>query len=108
LRDQYETIRLLGGTVYGISSSSIEEIKHSAHAQTLPFALMADPELRMIGSLGLARFDEGEQRHVSRPAMYVADTNRVIKFAHVGDHSRDRPAIGSILLALERLRDEST
>ena len=35
--------------------------------------------------------------------LVILDRDGVVRYAHVGEHPRDRPTLGAILLALETL-----
>jgi peroxiredoxin Q/BCP len=101
LRNAYASISRLGADILAVSTESPDAPQASDHAQTLPFPLLSDDQGRLVRSLGLAVFDDDRERWIARPATVLIDRLGIIRFAHIGEHPRDRPALGSILLALE-------
>ena len=79
------------------------EARSAVDAAQLPFTVLSDPDHMAIDLFGVLHEDEPEGRIIARPAVFLIDREGVIRFAHVGEHSRDRPALGTILLALESL-----
>lgn len=77
-----------------------------AHAR-LPFSLLSDVELTAIDAYGVRHRDEPKGRQIARPAIFLLDANGVVRYAYVGEHERDRPAIGTILLGLESIEVEA-
>jgi hypothetical protein len=47
--------------------------------------------------------DEPEGGPIARPSLFVLDRAGVVRYAHIGEHKRDRPALGAVLLALETI-----
>ena len=74
----------------------------AAHAH-LPFPLLSDETLTAIDAYGVRHHDEPKGRAIARPSLFVLDRAGVVRYAHVGEHERDRPALGAVLLALETL-----
>jgi peroxiredoxin Q/BCP len=105
LRDGYASIIRLGAEVLAVSTESSDSLRVSAHAQTLPFPLLTDDQGQLVRSLGLAVYDDNGGRWIARPATVLIDPGGMIRFAHIGEHPRDRPALGSILLALEWMNE---
>lgn len=69
------------------------------------FPILADPGLAVVDRYGLVDPDETDAagRRLSRPALFLLDREGIVRFAHVGEHARDRPALSAILLGLETL-----
>jgi peroxiredoxin Q/BCP len=101
LRDAYSSIRGMNAEILAVSTQSTAEIAVSLHAATLPFPLLSDDEAKVIEPLGLAVHDDDRDRWLARPTTVLINRQGTIRFAHVGEHPRDRPALGAILLALE-------
>jgi peroxiredoxin Q/BCP len=107
LRDGYSSIGRHGAEVLAISTESPDTLRSSDHARSLPFPLLCDEQGRLMRSLGLAVYDDGRGCWIARPATVLIDPTGTIRFAHVGEHPRDRPALGSILLALEWMNESA-
>jgi len=103
LRDHYDALRDLGADVVAISADEVDLARSAAAEARLPFRIVSDPTLTIIDRFGLRHVDEPKGRSISRPAIFVLDRNRIVRYLYVGEHSRDRPAIGAILLALESI-----
>jgi peroxiredoxin len=77
----------------------------AALAAPYRYPVLTDSELTAIDRYGVA--DPGETdddgRRIARPALFLLDREGVVRFAHVGEHARDRPALAAILLGLETI-----
>jgi peroxiredoxin len=104
LRDAYGAIRDRGGEVVAVSTELAAVAREAVRGAGLPYPVLSDPRLRVIDRYGLRHVDEPKGRPISRPAVIVLDREGVVRYAHVGEHPRDRPALGAILLALESLQ----
>jgi peroxiredoxin len=102
LRDSYATIGDLGAAVIALSAEPLATAREAATVAGLPFPILGDA-LAAIDRYGLRHHDEPEGRQIARPSLFVLDRQGIVRFAHVGEHPRDRPAIGAILLALETI-----
>lgn len=71
----------------------------------LPFPLLSDADLTAIDAYGVRHHDEPKGRQIARPAIFLLDRMGVVRYAYVGEHERDRPALGTILLGLETISD---
>lgn len=103
MRESYDRIKDLGAEVLAVSTLSASEAQAAADAAQLPFPVLSDPLHAVIDDYGVLHEDEPEGRVIARPAIFLIDRGGSIRFAHVGEHSRDRPALGTVLLALESL-----
>jgi len=70
-----------------------------------PFAVLSDPALTVIDRYGVADPEERDEAggRIARPAVILLDRMGVVRFAHVGEHARDRPTVAALLLALETI-----
>ena len=57
MRDNYHTIRRLGGDVFGMSTQSTSYQQEAANRLHLPFALLSDQQLKMTHALRLPTFE---------------------------------------------------
>ncbi|MDQ3779298.1 MAG: peroxiredoxin family protein [Chloroflexota bacterium] len=103
MRDHYEALRDLGAEVVAISTEPAEVARAESKAARLPFPVISDVTLATIDAFGLRHLDEPKGRDISRPATLILDRERTVRYAYIGEHARDRPAIGVILLALESM-----
>lgn len=103
MREAYGAIRDRGGEVVAVSSEPVATANAAAAEAGLPFPVLSDRSLAVIDRYGLRHVDEPKGRRISRPATIVLDRAGRVRYAHVGEHPRDRPTIGAILLALESL-----
>ncbi len=69
----------------------------------ISFPVLCDPDLAVINRYGVFHVDEPHGYIAARPAVFIIDEWGIVRYCHVGEHSRDRPAIGTLLLALESL-----
>jgi peroxiredoxin len=77
-RDALDEFGRLDATVVGISAQSPAEQAEFAEREQIPFPLLADPDLRLAGALGLPTF-EVEGMTLYRRLTFVAEAGRVVK-----------------------------
>jgi peroxiredoxin len=78
----------------------------AATERAIPFPLLSDPERIVITEYGLAHDDPEAEHPVARPATFVIDAAGIVRYGHVGEHTRDRPTVDALLLALASLTSE--
>lgn len=93
----------LGGEVVAISTEPLEKARGAVAEAGIPFPILSDTRLDVVDRFGLRHVDEPTGRRIARPAVILLDREGVVRYVHVGEHPRDRPAIGAILLGLESL-----
>ena len=86
-----------------VSAEPLATAQDATAAAGLPYPVLSDVGLSAIDRYGVRHEDKPEGRRIARPALFVLDRAGVVRFAHVGEHLRDRPAIGAILLAIEAI-----
>ena len=74
-----------------------------APAAALPYPVLSDVSLTTIDHFGVRHEDEPKCRRIARPPVFVIDSGGAVRYARVGEHERDRPALGGNLLALGSL-----
>ncbi len=77
-RDSLEEFGSLGAVVIGISAQGAAEQAEFAEREHIPFPLLADPERRLAGPLGLPTFEAGGLTLYRRLTL-IAEEGRVIK-----------------------------
>ncbi|MCC7420918.1 MAG: redoxin domain-containing protein [Planctomycetaceae bacterium] len=65
----------------------------------VPFPLLLDVELKAVDALGI-------RKDLSKPATYVLDADRQVRFAYVGTSLADRPSIKALLEQLDAIPTE--
>ena len=100
---EYDTLRAMRAEIIAISSDQpdLSRVHHVANGW--PFPIVGDPELRFIDRYGVRDPADPEGRQIARPSVFLLDPALIVRFAHVGLHRQDRPALGTIMLALETL-----
>lgn len=84
-----------------VLTTFLEATKHRlAHPSTqVPFPLLLDVELKAVDQLGI-------RKDLSKPATYVLDGERQVRFAYVGTSLADRPSIKALLEQLDAIPSE--
>lgn len=108
LRDAERELKATNTLLLAISTSPPEEAVPAANCARLEFLIGADPDCLVIDAYGLRHFDEEMDKTVARPSVFILDADGIVRFAHVGEHPRDRPAVGVILLALASIGKSAT
>jgi peroxiredoxin len=103
LRDRYDEFGEVGAEIVAVSAEPLEVAQVEATAAHLRFPILCDPELSAIARFDVLHEDEPEGRPIARPSLFLVDRAGILRFAYVGEDARDRPAVGTILLALESL-----
>ena len=103
MRVAYGAIRDLGGEVVAIAAEATAAARDQVTSLDLPYVVLGDPDLATIDRYGVRHVDEPKGRSIARPSVFVLGRDGVVRFLHVGEHERDRPAIAALLLALETL-----
>lgn len=103
MRDSLYAFTELGATLIAVSADPVADIAAADRDHPYGFPLLSDPALGVIDRYGLHHDDPEQDHPISRPATFVLDVNGVVQFAHVGEHPRDRPEVGILLLAVERI-----
>lgn len=103
MREAYDGITDLGAEVLVVSTMTPSEARTATIEAQFPFPVLCDPRHAVIDDYGVLHADEPEARVIARPAVFVIDRDGTVRFAHIGEHARDRPALGTLVLALESL-----
>jgi len=62
----------------------------------VPFPVLFDVELTAVDQLGI-------RQDLSKPATYIADSSGDVRYAYVGAHLADRPAVSAVIKTLDEL-----
>ncbi len=99
----YELIRSLDAELIAISADPEDDTPGATFDRVWCFPLISDRHLTVIDLYGVRDDADSSGRQIARPATFVLDPDGIVRFCHVGADRQDRPAVGSILLALESL-----
>lgn len=107
MRDTYPNLRDLDADVLALSAEPPAAARAAIASlpTPYPFPILTDATLTTIDNWGIADPTESDEegRRIARPALFLLDRAGVVRFAHLGEHARDRPALGALLLALETM-----
>lgn len=108
MRESFPTIQDLGADLLAIAAEPPAVLRAALASEataSYPFPLLPDPDLAVITPYGLADPAETDDdgRPIARPAFFLLDRQGIVRYAHVGEHARDRPALPALLLALETM-----
>lgn len=103
MRAAYPEFQGLDAELIALSSQPLLEAQQAALAASLPYPIVSDPTLTVIDSYGVRHHNELDGREIALPSVFIIDRQGVVRFAHVGEHTRDRPEPGALLLALQSL-----
>jgi len=94
-----------GGQMITVSADSVDESRKVVSSDKLAFDLVADPDLALIGALGLVHADAvpggGD---ASIPATYLVNRDGTIVWRHVGKGVNDRPSPAQMIEEIRKLR----
>jgi peroxiredoxin len=99
-RQEYESrgVRLLGVAVQKRS-----RLAAYLENNPLPFPMLADEDRSVARSYGVYVALNFESLRIARPATFLIDASRTIRFIHVGRHQFDRPRPREVLDVVDRL-----
>lgn len=103
LAAEYETVRSMAAELIAISADALDSTRAFPAASGWRFPIVGDPDLDVIDRYGVRDLGDAESRQIARPSVFLLDPAGIVRYAHVGLHRQDRPALGSIMLAMETL-----
>ena len=96
----------LGANIIAVSSCPITDSSEDTPLRQYGIDYQHDPGGAEIVRLGLA-MEHPEHGIIARPATLIADATGIIRYAHIGTHTRDRPEPEAILLGVRTLATQS-
>lgn len=102
-RSEYQEFADREVTVLAVSVETADETRRAIKDESIPIAFLRDPTLEVITRYGVRHYREGGEPDIARPGVFVLDQEGVVRFAYVGAYPEDRPALGTILLALDQI-----
>lgn len=103
MRQDHQEIVDRGGRLVAISAEAVERARLGRAEASLPFLVLCDPTLTTIERYGVDHRPDPNGAGIARPAVFLLDRDGVVRYAHVGEDPWDRPALGTLLLALEHM-----
>ncbi|MFI5028118.1 MAG: peroxiredoxin [Solirubrobacterales bacterium] len=98
-RDRLTEFERLGASVIGISAQTPEEQREFAEREHIPFPLLSDQGLELVGALGLPTFKAGGMTLYKRLTL-IAEAGRITKLSYpVFPPDRDAAAVLAWLAA---------
>ncbi|ANM31611.1 hypothetical protein ABI59_21690 [Acidobacteria bacterium Mor1] len=100
MQSRIDEIRSLGAEVVAVSADNPEESREAIEAQGYDFPVLCDPNLELIGKLGLLHEDGLPDTDISRPAVFILDEQRDVTWRELTDNWRVRVRPETILAEL--------
>ena len=79
-----------------VSQDDLEDVNEYWSANDIPFRCIPDPEGKLK-----AMYDQQDTLLAQLPALFVIDTQGVLKLAHYGDGMKDIPTVQELLRIVE-------
>lgn len=92
----------LGVPLFVVSTGDVSQFAADDRLGALLVTYITDPGGDIIRSLGIAA-EHPDHGVIARPSTVIINSSGVIRYGHVGTHSRDRPEPNAILLAVRRV-----
>ncbi len=92
-----------GAQTIGVSAETVERSREGLGPGESGFLVLCDPELAVISRYDVLHRPDDAGPGIARPAVFVLDSRRVVRFAHVGVDANDRPKLEALLLALDSI-----
>jgi peroxiredoxin len=103
-RDRYDEIRRTGADLAGVSVDPPEASEAMRRDLRLPFMVLSDTARRVVREWGI--YNPGERGGIAKPAVFIIDPGRLVRYASVEGVSSRTPA--SEIVRLLSARAETT
>jgi peroxiredoxin len=94
--EHYPEIRAAGASVAAVSVDAPGESEALRLQLSLPFPILCDTERRVVRDWDI--YNAGEKGGIAKPAVFIIDTSRVVRFAAVDGVARRVPAVEIVSL----------
>jgi peroxiredoxin len=94
--EHYPEIRSAGASVAAVSVDAPGESEALRLQLSLPFPILCDTERRVVRDWDI--YNAGEKGGIAKPAVFIIDTSRVVRFAAVDGVARRVPAVEIVSL----------
>lgn len=102
-RDQLGQFSQLKAKVYGISVDSPFSLNAFSKAEQLNFELLSDFNKETAANYGVLHETLGDFKGVAKRSVFVVDKQGTVQYDWVSEDPRNKPNLGEITAALERL-----
>ena len=102
-RDSLATLNQAKAQVYGLSVDTFFTLKAFADREKLTFPLLSDFNKQVIRDYGVFNEDMIGLKGIAKRAVFVIDTDGVVRHREVLDDARNEPDYGAMFEALSRL-----
>ena len=95
-REHYSEIRSAGASVAAVSVDAPDESEALRVQLSLPFPILCDTEHRVVRDWGI--YNAEEKGGIAKPAVFLIDSSRVVRFASVDGVVKRVPAAEIVAL----------
>jgi peroxiredoxin len=88
--EHYQEIRSAGASLVAVSVDAPDKSEALRVALSLPFPILCDTERRVVRDWGI--YNAGEKGGIAKPAVFIIDPSRVVRYASVDGVVRRVPA----------------
>jgi peroxiredoxin len=103
-REHYQEIRSAGACVVAVSVDLPDKSEALRGHLSLPFPILCDTEHRVVREWDI--YNSGEKGGIAKPAVFIIDPNRVVRFASVDTVVR-RVSAAEIVSQLQHVAAEA-
>jgi peroxiredoxin len=89
-REHYLEVRSAGASVVAVSVDAPDESEALRVHLSLPFPILCDTERRVVRDWGI--YNSGEKGGIAKPAVFIIDSSRVVRYGAVDTVVRRVPA----------------
>jgi len=89
-REHYLEIRAAGASVVAVSVDAPDKSEALRVHLSLPFPILCDTEHRVVRDWGI--YNSGEKGGIAKPAVFIIDSSRIVRYAAVDTVVRRVPA----------------
>jgi len=104
VRDNYEEFQRRGAEAAVIMAESFNRMQEFLREHHYPFPLLSDVRREVTKAYGVYVRLNFESVNISRPAEFVLDTEKVVRYVYVGRIQTDFPADEQVFEALDGIR----
>lgn len=103
LAQEIDTFRALGVRLIAISADDFVGANDMCNDTGAHIDILSDPEASAIQQLGISDREVDIDHVIARPAVYVVDSEGIVRYRYVSRSAADRPTNALLALAAESL-----